>query len=70
MKKDGSLNWFENAFVDAFDHPLFAIGCGAVALVGGLSLATIYNHSLPDKSEHIPQNVEVIRCIPDKGPTF
>lgn len=70
MKKDGSLNWFEKAFVDSFDHPvLSSIGCGAFILAGGLSLATIYNHYSPDENRHLPQNAEVSLCIPDKGPT-
>lgn len=70
MKKDGSLNWFEKAFVDSLDHQvLFPIGCGAIVLAGGLSLATIYNHYSPDENRHLPQNAEVSLCIPDKGPT-
>jgi|APTNR8051073442_1049403.scaffolds.fasta_scaffold20869_3 hypothetical protein len=69
MKKDGSLNWFEKAFVDSFDHPLFAIGCGAFTLAAGLSIAAIVNHSFSEESRQNSQNAEVSRCIPDIGPT-
>lgn len=71
MKKDGSLNWFENAFVNAFDYPiLFASGCAAVVLAGGLSVATIVNRSFSEENRQNPQHSEVSRCIPEKGPTY
>jgi hypothetical protein len=69
MKEDGSLNRFEKFFIDSFEHPVIsAVGIASLALAGGLSIAAIVNHSFSEESRQNPQNAEVSRCIPDKGP--
>ena len=67
MKKDGSLNWLEKAFVNASDHPFFSIGCGAFTLAAGLSLATIVNH-FSERNHEVQQDVRMSDCLLQKSP--